>query len=178
MRFYDPQEGRLTLDGHDLRKVSLASLRDQIAVVLQESVLFATSVRDNIAYGRLDATEAEIMAAATAAGADAFIRRLPEGYDTLLGERGETLSGGQRQRIAIARAILRNAPILILDEPLTGLDAATARDLVGTLRTVSRGRTTLLIAHDAVSLTLADRVVMVEGGTFLPVPSPRQEQLA
>ena len=178
MRFYDPQEGRLTLDGHDLRKVSLASLREQIAVVLQESVLFATSVRDNIAYGRLDATEAEILAAATAAGADAFIRRLPEGYDTLLGERGETLSGGQRQRIAIARAILRNAPILILDEPLTGLDAATARDLVGTLRAVSRGRTTLLIAHDAVSLTLADRVVMVEGGTFLPVPSPRQEQLA
>jgi ATP-binding cassette, subfamily B, bacterial len=178
MRFYDPQEGRVTLDGHDLRMVSLASLRDQIAVVLQESVLFATSVRDNIAYGRLDATEDEILAAATAAGADAFIRRLPEGYDTLLGERGETLSGGQRQRIAIARAILRNAPILVLDEPLSGLDAGTARDLIGTLRTVAKGRTTLLIAHDAVSLTLADRVVQVQSGQFAPVSPQWQEQLA
>lgn len=178
MRFYDPQAGRVTLDGHDLRKISLASLRDQIAVVLQESVLFATSVRDNIAYGRLDATADEILSAATAAGADAFIRRLPEGYDTLLGERGETLSGGQRQRIAIARAILRNAPILILDEPLTGLDTGTARDLIDTLRTVAMGRTTLLIAHDAVSLTLADRVVLVQAGQFVPVSPQGQEQLA
>jgi ATP-binding cassette, subfamily B, bacterial len=178
MRFYDPQSGRVTLDGHDLRRISLASLRDQIAVVLQESVLFATSVRDNIAYGRLDSTESEILAAAAAAGADAFIRRLPDGYDTLLGERGETLSGGQRQRIAIARAILRNAPILILDEPLTGLDAATARDLIGTLRAVAHGRTTLLIAHDAVSLTLADRVVLVQDGQFLPVSTQRQGLLA
>lgn len=178
MRFYDPQKGRVTLDGHDLRNISLATLRDQIAVVLQESVLFATSVRDNIAYGRLDATEAEILAAAAAAGADAFIRRLPEGYDTLLGERGETLSGGQRQRIAIARAILRDAPILILDEPLTGLDAGTARELVGTLRVVAQGRTTLLIAHDAVSLTLADRVVLVQDGEFVPVSPTRHEHLA
>jgi ABC-type multidrug transport system fused ATPase/permease subunit len=178
MRFYDPQGGRITLDGHDLRNISLASLRDQIAVVLQESILFATSVRDNIAYGCLDATEAEILAAATAAGADSFIRRLPDGYDTLLGDRGETLSGGQRQRIAIARAILRRAPILILDEPLTGLDAATARDLIGTLRAVARGRTTLLIAHDALSLTLADRVVLVEDGDFVPAPPKRQEHLA
>ncbi len=178
MRFYDPQAGRVTLDGHDLRNISLASLRDQIAVVLQDSVLFATSVRDNIAYGCLDATEAEILAAASAAGADAFIRRLPEGYDTLLGERGETLSGGQRQRIAIARAILRRAPILILDEPLTGLDAGTARDLIGALRAVARGRTTLLIAHDALSLTLADRVVLVQDGAFLPVSPQIQGQSA
>jgi ABC-type multidrug transport system fused ATPase/permease subunit len=145
---------------------------------LQESVLFATSVRDNIAYGRLDATEAEILAAAAAAGADGFIRRLPDGYDTLLGERGETLSGGQRQRIAIARAILRDAPILILDEPLSGLDAGTARELVGALRAVARGRTTLLIAHDAVSLTLADRVVLVQDGEFVPVSPTRHEYLA
>jgi ABC-type multidrug transport system fused ATPase/permease subunit len=178
MRFYDPLAGRVTLDGHDLRKISLASLRDQIAVVLQESVLFATSVRDNIAYGRLDASDDEILAAAVSAGADGFIRHLPDGYDTLLGERGETLSGGQRQRIAIARAILRNAPILILDEPLTGLDARSARDLIGTLRYVARGRTTLLIAHDELSLSLADRVVQVEAGRFVPAPPQLREKLA
>lgn len=178
LRFYDPQGGRITLDGHDLRSVSLVSLRDQISVVLQESVLFATTVRENIAYGRLDATEDEILAAARDAGADSFIRRLPDGYDTIVGERGETLSGGQRQRIAIARALLRNAPILILDEPLTGLDEATARDLVGTLRAVARGRTTLLIAHDAVSLSLANRVVHLRSGKLTPVQSVKLEQRA
>lgn len=178
MRFYDPQAGRVTLDGHDVRDMPVASLRDQVAVVLQDSVLFATSVRDNIAYGRLDASEDDILRAAMAAGADAFIRRLPEGYDTILGERGETLSGGQRQRIAIARAILRDAPILILDEPLTGLDTATARDLVGALKTVAMGRTTLLIAHDSLSLTLADRVVQLRDGKFTPLHPPVQERLA
>jgi ATP-binding cassette, subfamily B, bacterial len=178
MRFYDPQAGRVTIDGHDLRDLSLGGLRDQIAVVLQESVLFAASVRDNIAYGRLDATEAEILAAASAAGADAFIRRLPDGYDTVLGERGESLSGGQRQRIAIARALLRDAPILILDEPLSGLDTATARELIGALRTVAAGRTTLLIAHDALSLTLADRVVELRDGQFLPQRLLLKERLA
>jgi ATP-binding cassette, subfamily B, bacterial len=178
MRFYDPQGGRVSIDGHDIREIALGSLRDQIAVVMQEAVLFAASVRDNIAYGRLDATEEEIIAAATAAGADGFIHRLPDGYDTILGERGESLSGGQRQRIAIARAILRNAPILILDEPLTGLDADTARDLVGALKGVAKGRTTLLIAHDALSLTLADRVVELNDGQFLPHVPQRMERLA
>lgn len=178
MRFYDPQGGRVTIDGRDIRGVALASLRDQIAVVLQDTVLFAASVRDNIAYGRLDATEDEILAAATAAGADGFIRRLPDGYDTILGERGETLSGGQRQRIAIARAILRDAPILILDEPLTGLDADTARDLVSALKVVAAGRTTLLIAHDALSLTLADRAVELRDGQFLPHQPLLKERLA
>jgi ATP-binding cassette, subfamily B, bacterial len=168
MRFYDPQGGRVAIDGHDIRDIELATLRDQIAVVLQESVLFATTVRDNIAYGRLEATEAEIEAAALAAGADGFIRRLPDGYATLLGERGETLSGGQRQRIAIARAILRDAPILILDEPLSGLDQVTARGLAATLKAVAAGRTTLLIAHDPLSLTLADRVVELRDGNFRP----------
>lgn len=168
MRFYDPQAGRITIDGRDIRDISLGSLRDKIAVVLQESVLFAASVRDNIAYGRLDATEDEIVAAAVAAGADTFIRQLPDGYETVLGERGESLSGGQRQRIAIARAILRDAPILILDEPLSGLDAATARELVGTLKVIAKGRTTLLIAHDALSLTLADRSVELRNGQFRP----------
>lgn len=137
-------------------------------MVLQDSVLFAASIRDNIAYGRLDATEEEIVAAAQEAGADEFIRALPQDYDTVVGERGETLSGGQRQRIAIARAILRDAPILVLDEPLTGLDKATARALLDKLKTVREGRTTLLIAHDALSLELADRVVRLEEGRFVP----------
>ncbi len=162
MRFYDPEEGRVYIDGWDVRNLTLDSLRSNIAVVLQDSVLFGTSVRDNIAYGRLDATEEEIVEAAKAAEADGFIRSLPEGYDTVLGERGETLSGGQRQRIAIARAILRDAPILILDEPLSGLDPATAKDLVASLRRAAAGRTTLLVAHDDLTLSLADRVYRVE----------------
>ena len=174
MRFYDPTEGAVRIDGEDIRNFTLDSLRGQIAVVLQESVLFATSVRDNIAYGRLDATEDEIVAAARAAEADAFIRDLPEGYDTVLGERGESLSGGQRQRIAIARAILRDAPILILDEPLTGLDPATARGLLDSLRRAAAGRTTLLVAHDALTLSLADHVVRVEGGRLVEVPHPER----
>jgi ATP-binding cassette, subfamily B, bacterial len=167
MRFYDPQAGRILLDGRDLQEFRLDSLRDQISVVLQDSQLFATTIRDNIAYGRLDATEDEIIAAAAAAGADRFIRRMPMGYDTVMGERGETLSGGQRQRIAIARALLRDAPILILDEPLTGLDRTTAEELVRTLKIVTRGRTTLLIAHDPISLQLADRVVHLKNRKFL-----------
>lgn len=167
MRFYDPQAGRILLDGRNLQDFKLDSLRDQISVVLQDSQLFATTIRDNIAYGRLDATEDDIFAAATAAGADRFIRRLPLGYDTVMGERGETLSGGQRQRIAIARALLRDAPILILDEPLTGLDRTTAEELVRTLKMVTRGRTTLLIAHDPISLQLADRVVRLKDRKFL-----------
>jgi ATP-binding cassette, subfamily B, bacterial len=179
MRFYDPQIGKVTIDGHDVRDAQIASLRDQIAVVLQESVLFATSIRDNIAYGRLDASDEDIQAAAVAAGADGFIRRLSDGYDTVLGERGETLSGGQRQRIAIARALLRNAPILILDEPLTGLDADTARELIGALKAVASGRTTLLIAHDDLSLTLADRVVELKDQQFVPfVPTTAEGRLA
>ena len=167
MRFYDPRSGKVLLDGTDLRNISLDSLRDQISVVPQDTQLFATSVRDNIAYGRLDADDADIFAAAAAAGADRFIRRLPLGYATVLGERGETLSGGQRQRIAIARALLRDAPILILDEPLTGLDRGTAEELVQTLRIVMQGRTTLLVAHDDISLRLADRVVRLDAGRFV-----------
>lgn len=169
MRFYDPTEGAVRIDGQDVRDITLDSLRGNIAVVLQDSLLFGTSVRDNIAYGRLDATEAEIVAAAQAAEADGFIRALPDGYDTVLGERGETLSGGQRQRIAIARAILRDAPILILDEPLTGLDPATAKGLLAGLRRAAMGRTTLLVAHDALTLSLADRVYRVERGSLTEV---------
>lgn len=166
MRFYDPDRGRVSIDGHDIRDFTLDSLRGNISVVLQDAVLFGSSIRENIAYGRDGASDEQIVEAARAAGADGFIRALPQGYDTVLGERGETLSGGQRQRIAIARAILRDAPVLILDEPLTGLDRATAQALLGELRRAAAGRTTLLIAHDALSLELADRVVCLEGGRF------------
>lgn len=174
MRFYDPTEGAVRIDGQDIRNVTLDSLRGNIAVVLQDSVLFGTSVRDNIAYGRLDATDEEIVAAAEAAEADAFIRNLPDGYETVLGERGETLSGGQRQRIAIARAILRDAPILILDEPLTGLDPATAKGLLGGLRRAAAGRTTLLVAHDELTLSLADHVIRVDQGGLSHVVKSKQ----
>lgn len=174
MRFYDPLEGRVHIDGWDVRNLTLDSLRSNIAVVLQDSVLFGTSVRDNIAYGRLDATEEEIVAAAKAAEADGFIRALPEGYDTILGERGETLSGGQRQRIAIARAILRDAPILILDEPLSGLDPATATSLLASLRRAAAGRTTLLVAHDDLTLSLADHIYRVENTNLHAVPLDRR----
>ncbi|MCI5112120.1 MAG: ABC transporter ATP-binding protein/permease [Marivita sp.] len=174
MRFYDPTHGTVRINGQDIRNVTLDSLRSSIAVVLQDSVLFGTSVRDNIAYGRLDATEDEIIAAAKAAEADGFVRNLPEGYDTVLGERGETVSGGQRQRIAIARAILRDAPILILDEPLTGLDPVTARGLLASLRRAAAGRTTLLVAHDDLTLSLADRILRVEGGQLTEVTHARR----
>lgn len=166
MRFYEPQSGRILIDGADIRDLTLDSLREQISVVLQDSPLFAATIRENIAYGRLDATEDEIRAAARAAGADRFIRRLPQDYGTVLGERGETLSGGQRQRIAIARALLRDTPILILDEPLTGLDRTTAAELVQTLKIISQDRTTLLIAHDDLTLSMADRVVRLNNRRF------------
>jgi ATP-binding cassette, subfamily B, bacterial len=177
LRFYDPVSGAVQIDGADIRRFKLSSLREQIAVVLQESVLFATSIRDNIAYGKLDASDEEVRAAAIEAGADEFIHALPEGYDTVVGERGATLSGGQRQRIAIARAILRNASILILDEPLTGLDERTAREVAEALRRAARGRTTILITHDGLSLALADKIVRVfNGGLFPREPSAQLER--
>jgi ABC-type multidrug transport system fused ATPase/permease subunit len=173
LRFYDPISGAVRFDGVDARRFTLNSLREQVALVLQESVLFATSIRDNIAYGKLDATDEEVFAAARAAGADDFIRALPDGYETVVGERGATLSGGQRQRIAIARAMLRDAAILILDEPLSGLDDRTAAEVAEALRLAARGRTTVLIAHDAHSLAIADKVVRVAKGTFVPADVPQ-----
>jgi ATP-binding cassette, subfamily B, bacterial len=155
LRFYDPASGSVQIDGADIKRYKLASLREQIAVVLQESVLFATSIRDNIAYGKLDASDEEVTTAAIEAGADGFIRALPEGY-------------GQRQRIAIARAILRDAAILILDEPLTGLDERMAREVAQSLRRAAKGRTTILITHDGLSLELADKVVRVFNGGLFP----------
>ena len=163
-RFYDPTEGAVLVDGHDVRGVRLRSLRRQIGVVFEESFLFSDSVRANIAYGRPDATDAQIVAAARAAQAHDFIEALPRGYDTTIGERGLTLSGGQRQRIALARAILYDPRILILDDATSAIDARTETAVHDALKSVMVGRTTLLVAHRRSSLHLADRIVVVDEG--------------
>jgi ATP-binding cassette subfamily B protein len=163
-RFYDPTAGRVLLDGRDLRSVQLASLRQQVSVVLQESFLFPVSLADNIAYGRPDATRAEVEAAARAANAAEFIERLPEGYDSVVGERGATLSGGERQRVAIARALLKDAPVLVLDEPTSALDAATEHYLLAALDQLMAGRTTIVIAHRLSTIRRADRIVVLSSG--------------
>lgn len=163
-RFFDPWSGRVTIDGHDLRHVQLRSLRQHVALVPQEAFLFPLSVAENIAYGRPGATAAEIEAASRAANAHDFILRLPEGYDTLLGERGNTLSGGQRQRLAIARALLKDAPILILDEPTSALDAETEVSLLAALDRLMEGRTTLVIAHRFSTIRKADRIIVLHDG--------------
>ncbi|MEU8841037.1 ABC transporter ATP-binding protein [Streptomyces roseus] len=171
LRFYDPDEGAVLLDGTDLRELRLSELRENVAVVLQETLVFHGTVRENIAYGRPGASEAEIVAAARAADADGFIRLLPEGYDTIVGQRGRTLSGGQAQRLAIARAMVRDAPVLMLDEPTTGLDAESARRIMEPLRRLMAGRTTVVISHnlltvrDATSTVVLDRGRVAECGT-------------
>jgi ABC-type multidrug transport system fused ATPase/permease subunit len=166
-RLYDPGEGAILIDGLDLRDYQLRSLREQIGLVLQDTLLFGGTVRDNIAFGRPGASAAEVVAAAMAANAHEFIARLPSGYDALVGERGVTLSGGQKQRIAIARAVLRDAAILILDEPTSGLDAASERDVLDALRRLVAGRTTLTIAHRLASVRWADRIVVLEAGRIV-----------
>ena len=166
-RFYDPSSGAILIDGQDLRRFTVQSLRDQISLVLQESLLFHGTIRDNIAFGRPEATDAEIRKAAATAHASPFIEALPEGYETIVSERGTTLSGGQKQRIAIARAILRDSPLLILDEPTTGLDAVSERAVLDALEEASRGRTTLIIAHRLASVRLADHIVVLEGGRIV-----------
>jgi subfamily B ATP-binding cassette protein MsbA len=163
-RFFDPDAGRVLLDGHDVRGVRLDDLRAAIAYVPQETQLFATTLSDNIRYGRLDATQAEIEEAARKASAHAFIARLPGGYDTPVGERGITLSGGERQRIALARAFLRDAPILLLDEATSALDAESERDVQSALDRLMRGRTTLVIAHRLATVVGADRIAVLESG--------------
>jgi len=163
-RFFDPWRGRVLIDGHDVRDIKLRSLRDQIALVLQESVLFPTTIAENISYGRPDATRTEIEAAARAANANEFISKLPNGYDTQVGERGATLSGGERQRLSIARAILKDAPILILDEPTSALDAQTEHLLLDAMERLRKGRTTLFIAHRLSTVRRADLVVVLKSG--------------
>jgi ABC-type multidrug transport system fused ATPase/permease subunit len=164
LRFYDPDAGGVRLDGRDLRTLTLASLRRNIALVLQDPVLFGATIGENIAYGRPGATFEEIRAAARAAGADDFVTALPQGYATAVGERGAMLSGGQRQRLSIARAFLKDAPILILDEPTSALDAETEAVLLDTLRRLMRGRTTLIIAHRLSTVRDADRIVVLQEG--------------
>ncbi|HET6202845.1 MAG TPA: ABC transporter ATP-binding protein [Planctomycetota bacterium] len=166
-RLYDPTAGRILLDGHDLRDLQLATLRDQISVVLQDSILLQTSIRENILYGRDGATDAEVAAAAAAAGVDLFIGRLPDGYDTVVGQRGATLSGGERQRVAIARAIVRNAPILLLDEPTTGLDAKSEQLVMRGLARLMEGRTTVLVSHKLGLIERADRILVIDGGRLV-----------
>jgi ATP-binding cassette, subfamily B, bacterial len=163
-RFFDPQQGRVTLDGHDVRDLQLRSVRAQTAIVLQESFLFPLSIEENIAYGRPGASRREIEAVARAANAHEFIERLPEGYRAVVGERGATLSGGERQRIAIARALLRDAPILILDEPTSALDVETEGRLLAALDRLMEGRTTFVIAHRLSTIRDADRIVVLDHG--------------
>ncbi|MFB6805648.1 ABC transporter ATP-binding protein [Streptomyces sp. NPDC056387] len=164
LRFYDPDQGAVLLDGTDLRELRLSELRENVAVVLQETLVFHGTVRENIAYGRPGATEADIVAAARAADADGFIRLLPEGYDTVVGQRGRTLSGGQAQRLAIARAMVRDAPVLLLDEPTTGLDAASSRRIMEPLRRLMAGRTTVVISHNLLTVRDATSTVVLEKG--------------
>src|SRR5256714_58761 len=163
-RFYDPTSGRVTLDDHDLREITKKSLRAQISLVLQDTLLFSTTVRENIAYGRPDATEDEIVEAARRAQADDFIRQLPDGYASTVGERGGHLSVGQRQRIGIARAFLKNAPILLLDEPTSALDPTTESAFMEPIQELMRGRTTIIITHRIATIHNVDQIVVLEGG--------------
>ena len=163
-RFYDPTRGRVSVDGADVADYTLDGLRKQIGFVLQDTVLFAGTVRENIAYGRPDATPEEIMAAAKMANADEFISRMPHGYDSMVGERGLTLSGGQRQRIGIARAVVRNSPILILDEPTAALDTESEKLVMEALERLMEGRTVITIAHRLSTIRDAHKIVVLKGG--------------
>lgn len=164
VRLFDPWEGRVMLDGHDLRDLRVKSLRENVAIVLQEPFLFPLSIAENIAFGRPGATCAQIQAAAAAAQAHGFIERLPSGYDEVIGERGATLSGGQRQRLSIARALLKDAPVLVLDEPTSALDSETERQIMLALRQLMVGRTTFVIAHRLSTIRKADRIAVLDGG--------------
>jgi ATP-binding cassette subfamily B protein len=167
LRFYDPQAGRITIDGMDLKLMARDDFRRAIALVPQDPVIFAGSARENIRFGRPDATDAEVEAAARAAAAHDFLAALPQGYDTFVGERGVMLSGGQKQRIAIARAILRDAPILLLDEATSALDAESERAVQDAVERLSVGRTTLVVAHRLATVKKADRIVVLDHGRII-----------
>jgi ATP-binding cassette, subfamily B, bacterial len=164
LRFYDPTDGSILLGGHDLRHLKLSWLRQQVGIVLQDPILFSASIAENIAYGKLGASRDQIIEAARLAQAHEFIESLPDGYDTILGERGVNLSGGQRQRLSIARAFLKNAPILVLDEPTSALDTHTEEALLVSLRELMRGRTTFVIAHRLSTVRQADLIVVLDHG--------------
>jgi ATP-binding cassette subfamily B protein len=167
LRFYDPQEGRVLVDGIDVRDADPAAIRSRIAVVPQETVIFASSAKDNIRYGRWAASEEEIVEAAKAANAHEFIETLPEGYDTFLGEGGARLSGGQRQRIVIARALLRDSPLLLLDEATSALDAHSERLVQEALERLMKTRTTVVIAHRLATTRAANRIIVMDGGRIV-----------
>src|SRR5215217_1609719 len=167
LRFYDPHAGAISLDGHDLRKLTLRSLRENVAVLLQETLVFDGTVRENIAYGKPDASEEEIVAAARAADAHGFVEALPEGYDTVVGQKGRLLSDGQRQRLAVARAMIRDAPVLVLDEPTTGLDARSSENVMVPLQRLMEGRTTIVISHNLLTVRHATRIVVLEDGRII-----------
>jgi ATP-binding cassette subfamily B protein len=173
-RFHDPQSGRITLDGEDLRSLDLAELRNAFALVPQDPVLFGASAADNIRFGRLDADDGAIEIAARAAEAHEFLRELPQGYDTYLGERGVRLSGGQQQRIAIARALLRDAPVLLLDEATSSLDAQSEHLIQQALTRLIANRTTLVIAHRLSTVQKADRIVVLERGRIVAMGTHEQ----
>jgi subfamily B ATP-binding cassette protein MsbA len=170
-RFYDVKSGAVTIDGQDIRDATLESVREAVGLVSQDTMLFDDTVRANIAYGRLDATEDEIIAAAKAAAADGFVRRLPKGYDTVVGERGVILSGGQRQRLSIARAMLKNAPILLLDEATSALDTESERKVQAALKRLMEGRTTIVIAHRLSTVVEADIIYVFDRGQVVETGS-------
>lgn len=169
LRFYDPAGGRVLLDGNDVRELTLASLREHIALLMQEALVLDGTVRENIAYGRADADEEDVVAAAVAADAHEFVMQLPDGYATRVGQRGRLLSGGQRQRLAIARAMVRDAPLLILDEPTTGLDPESSDRILEPLRRLMADRSVLVISHSLVTARRADRIVVIEAGRVTAV---------
>jgi ABC-type multidrug transport system fused ATPase/permease subunit len=166
-RFYDPGAGRVLLDGTDVRELTIASLREQVSIVLQEPLLFSGTIADNIGYGRLDASMGEIVDAARAANAHDFIQRLPAGYDTELGERGAQLSGGERQRIAVARAFLKDAPILILDEPTSSIDSRTEAGILDALERLTLSRTSFTIAHRLSTVREVDWILVLDHGRIV-----------
>jgi len=174
LRFYDPQTGAIRVDGSDIRTVTRSDLRARLAIVPQEPVLFSASAMDNIRYGRPEASDAEVRAAAEAAQAASFLEKLPQGYDTFLGERGVRLSGGQRQRVAIARAILRDPAILLLDEATSSLDAENELAVQTALDRLTKQRTTLIVAHRLATVLKADRIAVMENGRVVDMGTHRE----
>jgi ATP-binding cassette subfamily B protein len=172
IRFYDPDGGQILLDGVDLRDVKLADLRSQFAIMLQEAILFSATIAQNIGYAKPGATQDQIVAAAKAASAHEFITKLPQGYDTQVGERGMMLSGGERQRISLARAFLRDAPILVLDEPTSSVDVGTEEQIMAATEELMRGRTTFMIAHRLGTLKDCDTILRIRDGRLTEISHP------